>query len=112
MRLRKRRPNITSLDEPVATEEDLIPREIADWGPSPEQRYARGELNSILTNAISELDPIFRTVFLLRDVEGLSTEDTAEMLGVSVPAIKSRLLRSRLKLREKLNPIFKRSAGA
>jgi RNA polymerase sigma-70 factor (ECF subfamily) len=112
MRLRKRRPNITSLDEPVQTEEDLIPREIEDWGPTPEQRYERGELNSILTNAIGELDPIFRTVFLLRDVEGLSTEDTAEMLGVSVPAIKSRLLRSRLKLREKLTPIFKRSAGA
>lgn len=112
MRLRKRRPNVTSLDEPVETEEDLIPREIEDWGPTPEQRYARGELNTILTNAIGGLDPIFRTVFLLRDVEGLSTEETAEILGVSTPAVKSRLLRSRLKLREKLHPIFKRSAGA
>jgi RNA polymerase sigma-70 factor (ECF subfamily) len=112
MRLRKRRPNVTSLDEPVATEEDLIPREIEDWGPTPEQRYARSELNSILTSAIGELEPIFRTVFLLRDVEGLSTEETAEMLGVSVPAVKSRLLRSRLKLREKLHPIFRQSANA
>jgi RNA polymerase sigma-70 factor (ECF subfamily) len=111
MRLRKRRPNVTSLDEPVETEEDLIPREIEDWSPTPEQRYARGELNTILTNAIGELDPIFRTVFLLRDVEGLSTEETAEILGVSTPAVKSRLLRSRLKLREKLHPIFKRSAS-
>ncbi len=112
MRLRKRRPNVTSLDEPVATEEDLIPREIEDWGPTPEQRYARSELNSILTSAIGELEPIFRTVFLLRDVEGLSTEETAEMLGVSVPAVKSRLLRSRLKLRAKLHPIFRQSAHA
>jgi RNA polymerase sigma-70 factor, ECF subfamily len=112
MRLRKRRPNVTSLDQPVATEEDLIPREIEDWGPTPEQRYARSELNSILTSAIGELDPIFRTVFLLRDVEGLSTEETAEMLGVSVPAVKSRLLRSRLKLRAKLHPIFRQSAHA
>jgi RNA polymerase sigma-70 factor (ECF subfamily) len=112
MRLRKRRSNVTSLDEPVATQEDLIPREIEDWGPTPEQRYERSELNSILTAAIGELDPIFRTVFLLRDVEGLSTEETAEMLGVSVPAVKSRLLRSRLKLRAKLHPIFRESAHA
>ncbi len=106
MRLRRRRPNVTSLDEPVQTEEDLIPREIEDWGPTPEQRYQVTELNSILGNAISELEPIFRTVFVLRDVEQLSTEETAEALGISVPAVKSRLLRSRLKLREKLDRYF------
>jgi RNA polymerase sigma-70 factor (ECF subfamily) len=110
MRLRKRRPNVSSLDEPVQTDEDLMPRQLEDWGPSPEQRYERSELNNILTSAIGELDPIFRTVFILRDVEGLSTEDTAETLGISVPAVKSRLLRGRLKLRDKLSPIFERSA--
>jgi len=110
MRLRKRRPNVTSLDEPVQSDEDLMPRQLEDWGPSPEQRYERSELNNILTSAIGELDPIFRTVFILRDVEGLSTEDTAETLGISVPAVKSRLLRGRLKLRDKLSPIFERSA--
>jgi RNA polymerase sigma-70 factor (ECF subfamily) len=106
MRLRRRRPNVTSLDEPVQTDDDLMPRQIEDWEPTPEQRYQVTELNSILNNAIAELDPIFRTVFVLRDVEQLSTEETAETLGISVPAVKSRLLRGRLKLREKLNRYF------
>ncbi len=110
MRLRKRRPNVVSLDEPVETEEDLIPHEIQDWDPTPEQRYERTEMNSILNDAIGKLDPIFRTVFLLRDVEQVSTEETAEALGISVPAVKSRLLRARLKLREILDPFFRRNA--
>jgi RNA polymerase sigma-70 factor, ECF subfamily len=110
MRLRKRRPNVVSLDQPVETEEDLIPHDIQDWDPTPEQRYARTEMNSILNDAIGKLDPIFRTVFQLRDIEQVSTEETADLLGISVPAVKSRLLRARLKLREILNPFFRRSA--
>ena len=109
MRLRRRRPGVVSLDEPAEGEDSEVPRDVQDWGPSPEQRYQRSELNGILTEAISDLDPIFRTVFLLRDVEGLSTEETAETLGISTPAIKSRLLRARLKLRQKLNPHFQQS---
>lgn len=112
MRLRRRRPNVTSLDEPIQTDEDLMPREIQDWGPTPEKRYETTELNSILNNAIAQLDPIFRTVFILRDVEQLSTEETAEALSISVPAVKSRLLRGRLKLREMLSPSFERSKPA
>ena len=106
MRLRRRRPNVTSLDEPIETDEDWMPQQIEDWGPTPEQRYQVTELNSILNNAIAELDPIFRAVFVLRDVEQLSTEETAEALGISVPAVKSRLLRGRLRLREKLGRYF------
>jgi len=106
MRLRRRRRNVTSLDEPVQTEEDLMPREIQDWGPTPEQRYQVTELHSILNNAIAELEPIFRTVFVLRDMEQLSTEEAADALGISVPAVKSRLLRARLKLRERLSRYF------
>ncbi len=109
MRLRRRRPNVVSLDEPVETEEDLIPHDVQDWGPTPEQRFARSEMNSILNEAIGKLEPIFRTVFLLRDVEQISTEETAELLGISVPAVKSRLLRARLKLREILSQYFQRS---
>src|SRR5437868_9314831 len=75
MRLRKRRPNQVSLDEPVEGEDDLIPREVEDWGPSPEQRYAQSELHEILDNVIDQLDPDFRTVFVLRDIEELSTEE-------------------------------------
>lgn len=107
MKLRKRRPNQFSLDEPVQTDEELMPRDLQDWGPSPEQKYERTELNQILTDAIEELEPTYRTAFVLRDVSELSTEETAEALGISVPAVKSRLLRARLKLRQKLDPHFR-----
>ncbi|HWG58811.1 MAG TPA: sigma-70 family RNA polymerase sigma factor [Candidatus Acidoferrales bacterium] len=109
MKLRKRRPNQISLDEDVDTGEDMVPREVEDWGPSPEQRYEQTELSSILASNIAELDPAFRIVFQLRDIEELSTEETAEALGLSVPAVKSRLLRARLKLRQRLNRYFRRS---
>src|ERR1700726_1963855 len=109
MKLRKRRPNQVSIDEPLTEAEDPVFREIEDWGPSPEQRFAQTELNEILTHAIGELDPFFRVVFTLRDVEGISTEETAQVLGISVAAVKSRLLRARLKLRQKLNKYFGRS---
>jgi RNA polymerase sigma-70 factor, ECF subfamily len=109
MKLRKRRPNQVSIDEELNTGEDLIPREIEDWGPSPEDRYKQTELSGILSSEIADLDPPFRIVFQLRDIEELSTEETAEALGLSVPAVKSRLLRARLKLRQKLNKYFRRS---
>jgi RNA polymerase sigma-70 factor, ECF subfamily len=109
MKLRKRRPNEVSLDQELDTGEDTIPREVEDWGPSPEDRYKQRELSGILSEVISELDPPFRIVFQLRDIEELSTEETAEALGLSVPAVKSRLLRARLKLRQKLSRYFRRS---
>jgi len=109
MKLRKRRPNQVSLDEQMDTGEELIPREVEDWGPSPIERFEQSELATILSTAIGELDPSFRVVFQLRDIEGLSTEETAEALGLSVPAVKSRLLRARLKLRTKLSRVFRRS---
>ena len=63
---------------------------------------------AILAKTIQGLPTGFRTVFVLRDVEGLSTEETAETLGLSVPAVKSRLLRARLQLRERLSRYFKK----
>src|SRR5947209_3963348 len=113
MRLRRRRPErMVSLDEDVKTEEDSMPREVADWSPNPEQLYSQSELRDILGKTVQGLPPSFRTVFVLRDVEGLSTEETAEALGLSIPAVKSRLLRARLQLRERLNRYFKkRQAG-
>jgi len=62
----------------------------------------------ILDNAVDSLEPLYRSVFVLRDIEELSTEETAEALGLSIPAVKSRLLRARLQLREKLTRFFKR----
>src|SRR5579884_623541 len=109
MRLRRRRPErMVSLDEDVKTEDDSVPREVADWSPNPEQQYTQAELRDILDRTIHGLPATFRTVFVLRDVEGLSTEETAEALDLSVPAVKSRLLRARLQLRERLNRYFKK----
>ncbi len=109
MRLRRRRPErMVSLDEDVKTEEDSMPREVADWSPNPEQQFSQAELKDILQRTIQGLPSSFRTVFVLRDVEGLSTEETAEALGLSIPAVKSRLLRARLQLRERLNKYFNR----
>jgi RNA polymerase sigma-70 factor, ECF subfamily len=110
MRLRKRKADKTvSMDEDVETEDGAMPREFADWSPNPEQQYGQAELSDILGKTIQGLPAGFRTVFVLRDVEGLSTEETAEMLGLSVPAVKSRLLRARLQLRERLNRYFKKN---
>ncbi|HEV2490758.1 MAG TPA: sigma-70 family RNA polymerase sigma factor [Candidatus Acidoferrales bacterium] len=108
MKLRKRHNKDISLDEQIEGEDSSMPRELEDWGPSPEQRFAQEELAGILTTVIGELDPSFRVVFQLRDIDELSTEETAEALGLSVPAVKSRLLRARLKLREKLNRYFRK----
>jgi RNA polymerase sigma-70 factor, ECF subfamily len=108
MKLRKRRPNVVSLDQEMETEDDTIRRDVEDWGPSPEQRFAQTEMREILNRAIGELAPDYRIVFQLRDIEQLSTEETAEVLGLSVPAVKSRLLRARLRLRQKLDRFFRR----
>jgi RNA polymerase sigma-70 factor (ECF subfamily) len=109
MRLRKRKSDRTvPLDEPLDTGEDTVVREIAVWEDNPEQKYSREEIAGILDEAVQSLKPAFRTVFVLRDIEELSTEETAEALGISVPAVKSRLLRARLQLREKLTRFFKR----
>ncbi len=109
MKLRKRKSDRSvPLDEPVDTGEDTVVREIAVWDENPEQKYTREELGQILDEAVQSLRPAFRTVFVLRDIEELSTEETAEALGISVPAVKSRLLRARLQLREKLTRFFKR----
>jgi len=109
MKLRKRKSDRTvPLDEPVDTGEETVNREIAVWDDNPEQRYSHEEMQQILNEAVENLKPDFRAVFALRDIEELSTEETAEALGISVPAVKSRLLRARLALREKLTRKFKR----
>jgi RNA polymerase sigma-70 factor (ECF subfamily) len=109
MKLRKRRSDRTvPLDEPIDTGEDEVAREIAVWDENPEESYSRDELSGILDEAIQSLKPAYRTVFVLRDIEELSIEETAQALGLSISAVKSRLLRARLQLREKLTRLFKR----
>ncbi len=112
MKLRKRKSDkLVSLDEQVDTGEDMVPREIAVWEDNPEAQYSQEEMRGILDKSVESLAPIFRSVFVLRDIEDLSTEETAEALGISIPAVKSRLLRARLQLREKLTRFFRRKGG-
>jgi RNA polymerase sigma-70 factor (ECF subfamily) len=109
MKLRRRKSDRSvSLDETIDTGEDNIVREIAAWGENPEERFSREELGVLLDSAIQGLEPPYRSVFVLRDIEDLSTEETADALDLSIPAVKSRLLRARLQLREKLTRQFKR----
>jgi RNA polymerase sigma-70 factor (ECF subfamily) len=81
--LRKRRTTtVVSLDEAFQADEDVVPREVADWAPNSEELCRASELRDILIKAIEELRPILRTVFVLRDVEGLSIDQTAEVLDL------------------------------
>ena len=109
LRKRRRTDRWVSLDEPGETDDfsNLMPREIEDWGDNPEQKYSKTELHEILERNMERLEPTLRLVFLLRDVEELSIAETAAMLDLSVPAVKSRLLRARLKLRQLLTQSFR-----
>ncbi len=109
MRLRKRRSDKTvPFGEVEGEDGEVMPRDFADWKPNPEELFAKTELETILQDAVQTLPPNFRTVFFLRDVEGLSTEETAQLLDLTVGTVKARLFRARLRLREELNKIFKR----
>jgi RNA polymerase sigma-70 factor (ECF subfamily) len=108
MKLRKQRSvREVSLDEDFQTDGDILPVEVADWAPNPEERYRTSELRDILAKMLEDLQPILRTVFVLRDIEGLSIVQTAEVLDLSHTAVKARLWRARLQLRERLNNYFR-----
>jgi len=93
---------------PIEDEESLIDeKDVADWSISPGKIAENNELKEILDSAISKLEPEYRIIFLLRDVEGFSTEETGEMVKLSVPAVKSRLHRARAFLRNELNKSLK-----
>lgn len=108
MRLRHHRGHETvPIREDDAEAAGALHQEVVDWRPDPEQLYSRQELRAILARALAGLPQHYSTVFLLRDVEGFSTAETAEALGLSVTAVKARLLRARLQLREGLSSFFK-----
>ncbi len=102
MRLRKdKRARFLYLDDGVAGEEVAV-LELPDEEPSPEASHARGELRKVLRQEIARIPPLLRDVFLLRDVQELPMPDVASRLGISVAAAKSRLLRARLELRQRM----------
>ncbi len=109
MRLRKKQPLYVSIDPPVEPElEERTPTpvQLFDWCCLPEQDFATSEARSELEQAIADLPETLRAVFVLRELEGLSTEETAHVLAVSVANVKVRLHRARLWLRERLSGYF------
>ena len=86
--------------------EESLPIEVSDWAPNPEELYRTAELREILRKTLLDLGAGLRIVFVLRDMEGLSLEQTAEALGLSVAAVKARSRRARLQLRERLSKHF------
>jgi len=109
MKLRKQRgAREISLDEDLRDNEgDSLPIDVTDWSPNPEQLCWASELREILDRGLKDLQPISRMVFVLRDIEGLSIDQTAVVLNMSQSAIKARLWRVRLQLREALSHHFR-----
>ncbi len=105
MMIRRRRPEVTFSDTvpEQAGEAEVEPVEFTDWGYLPEEELLSGETRDMLDQAIQHLPEIFRIVFILRDIEGLSIRETSEALNLTETAVKTRLLRARLRLREELS---------
>ena len=117
--LMKRRKSVFAPTQELSLD-DFLPQQgqdgsrrldIADWSALPDDQALRGELHDVIQGAIQELPEIYRAVMLLRDVEELSTEEAAQVLDLSTEAVKTRLHRARLAVRQKLDRYVK-SAGA
>jgi RNA polymerase sigma-70 factor (ECF subfamily) len=107
MFLRRKKPDFSLDEEPADSEgEPQPPLELADWGALPESELLSGEVKRHLDQAIQTLPEKLRLVFLLRDIEGLSIKETGEALKLTETAVKTRLLRARLHLREQLSVYF------
>jgi RNA polymerase sigma-70 factor, ECF subfamily len=104
----RRRKNHADVMEPIADRPDeagnYVPRDFADWREIPSETLERKEIREKLTEALASLGEIYREVFVLRDMQHLSIEETAEALKISTASVKTRLLRARLMLRDLLAP--------
>ncbi len=103
---RQARKGMISLDDSRGvegqSEERFMPRRFESWRADPEKLYGKQEMRRIIEGAIQSMPPIYREALVLRDVEEMGAEEAAEALGITVPALKSRLLRARLMMREAL----------
>jgi RNA polymerase sigma-70 factor, ECF subfamily len=113
LRSRRRRPTVSVEELAPAALDDAVDESLrdtgSDWSKRPDEQLQSGELKSHIEEALDQLPEILRLVFLLRDVEGLSTEETAEMLNVTVPTVKTRLHRARLALRQAITAYFEKN---
>lgn len=105
----RRKKNTVNLDDfhPEDSEETPLPEVFVDWSAMPEDELLSGEGKKALDAAVGKLPESLRMVFVLRDVEGLSIRDTAEILNLTETNVKTRLLRARMFLREKLSTYFR-----
>jgi RNA polymerase sigma-70 factor (ECF subfamily) len=113
--MRRRRQRVgreVSLEEalPAFADNGHIAVEVPDWSGQADDPLLREEARLAIAAAVDQLDDMYRTVFVLRDVEGFSTEEVARVLELSVPAVKSRLHRARLFLRRELAEYFEKQA--
>lgn len=108
LRAQRRRPEISTEELPVGFLDNQGPLPAAgeNWARRPDDQLQSEELRHHIQAAVDALPELYRTVFLIRDVEGLSTEETAEVLGISVPTVKTRLHRARIALRNVIASYF------
>jgi RNA polymerase sigma-70 factor (ECF subfamily) len=107
MFLRRQKPDTVSVDESLDTGEgEVEPLQIIDWSSLPEEELMSAEAQVYLDKAVDKLSPSLRVVFVLRDIQGLATRETAEVLDISETAVKTRLSRARLQLREELTSYY------
>lgn len=99
---RNTRKNYVPFSEAETAETGITPKRFEPWRSNPEELYGKQEVHRMVEQAIQSLPEIYREVFILRDVEGLKAEEAAEVLGIKVPALKSRLLRARMLMCETL----------
>jgi RNA polymerase sigma-70 factor (ECF subfamily) len=112
MIIRRKHPEMISIDEPIETEEgEQEPIQIIDWCCLPEDELLSEETRKKLDAAVQELPERLKVVFILRDINDLSTHETAEVLGLTDTAVKTRLSRARLRLREELSAYFSEKSG-
>ncbi len=104
--MRKRRERTVAMEQidnrPDGEESEYAPRDFADWREIPSEALERKEVRQRLAEALGTLDPKYREVFMLRDMQHLNIQETAEALGITVASVKTRLLRARLMLRDLL----------
>jgi RNA polymerase sigma-70 factor (ECF subfamily) len=108
LRAQRRHPEISTEELPVDYLDNYgqLPAAGENWAKRPDDELQSDELRQRIQKAVDELPDIYRTVFLIRDVEGLSTEETAEVLEISIPTVKTRLHRARLALRDAITRYF------
>jgi RNA polymerase sigma-70 factor, ECF subfamily len=110
LRAQRRHPEISTEDLPIGYLDNYgqVPPSGENWAKRPDDQLQSSELRQHIQAAVDALPDIYRTIFLIRDVEGLSTEETAQILDISIPTVKTRLHRARIALRDAIGGYFER----